>query len=229
MKQTAASFTDDDLRQAARILRQRMLDALPAPEDCHYEASPELQEKIHRMIEKDRRRMALRKIRNRAAAAVLCILVGVSAWLAADTEAHAALFQWAREFCGNNIVYRFFNPSDTEELPEYEMASLPECYREVDHLQDSYSRTTTYADGSRLLIFSYQKMTEDSTLQILSPNYIHETVQVGEIAGDFYLAARESDTNELIWADEDAGIIFQISACLDKDELVALAENVVPR
>jgi len=228
MKQ-ATFLADDDLRQAAQILRQRMLDSLPAPEDCHYEASPELQEKIHRMIVKDRRRMALRKIRNRAAAAVLCILVGVSAWLAVDTEAHAALFQWARELCENNVVYRFFNPSDTVELPEYEMASLPEGYREVEHLQDNWFRTTAYADGSRLLIFSYQKMTEDSTLQILSPDGIRETVQVSEMAGDFYLATQASDTNELIWVDEDAEIIFSISAFLGKDELVALAENVVPR
>ena len=78
MKHNEFSFTAEDLRIATRITRQRMLDSLPAPEDCLYEASAELKEKINQIIIKDRRRTTVRKIRNQAAMIALCILLGMS-------------------------------------------------------------------------------------------------------------------------------------------------------
>ncbi len=229
MKRTAFSFTDDDLRQAALILRQRMLDSLPAPEECHYEASPELQEKIRRIMVKDRRRMTLRKLRSQAAVAALCVLMGVSVWLGTDTEARAALSLWVREVYENGVVYRFFNQTDAIGLPNYEITLPPEYCRKSDDILNDYIRVTTFTDGSRTLIFSYQRMTADTALHIISSDYTYEPVQIGETTGDFYLAAQDSDTNELIWADEDAEILFQISAWLGKDELIALAESVALR
>ena len=96
MKHNEFSFTDEELRIATRITRQRILDSLPEPEECCYDISVELKEKINQIIIKDRRKTVIRKIRNQAAMIALCILLGISSWLAVDTEARAAFFQWVR-------------------------------------------------------------------------------------------------------------------------------------
>ena len=54
----------------------------------------------------------------------------------------------------------------------------------------------------------------------------HEALTVQGMRADFYHAAGDSSTNNLIWFDESAGMVFTISGDVEKDVILHMAENV---
>ena len=45
--------------------------------------------------------------------------------------------------------------------------------------------------------------------------------------GEFYTATDDSETNELVWFDDESGILFTLSSFLDKGVMLEMAESVV--
>lgn len=225
MRQVEFSFTDDDLRQAASILRQRMLDSLPAPDDCHYEASSELQEKIDQIIIRDRHRTTFRKIRNWAAMIALCVLLSYSAWLAVNTEARAAFFQWVREVYEDSVIYYFFGEKSSDELPRFSLTGLPSEYEETV-FQEPFMHTVIYQSEMDMIILTYQRIDENTRLSFVSSDMDHEIVTLDNYTADFYKSKDPSLTNELVWIDEESCLAFCISSFMEKDILIELANSV---
>jgi len=226
MNHNEFSFTDEDLRIAAGITRQRMLDSLPAPEDCRYDASAELKEKINQIIIKDRRRAAIRKIRNQAAMIALCILFGISAWLVVDTEARAAFFLWVHEVYEDSVVYHFFGERESEEIPRYEIAALPQGYAETMRFEESFMHTVFYESADDTIILTYQIVDESTEMAFVNSDLVHETVALTKYTADFYVPNDLSKTNELVWVDEESLLIFCISSYLEQDVMIDLANSV---
>ena len=83
-----------------------------------------------------------------------------------------------------------------------------------------------YENDKDIVIFSYMIMSEDSTMSLFSDGHNYESVQVGPYSGDFYEMTNSEETNELIWFDTENNIVFQISAFMNKDAMLALAECV---
>ena len=229
MKQNKFIFTDEELRGAAIILRQRILDSLPAPEECFCEISLDLRRKINKIVAKDRRRVALRKVRNQAAMIALSILLGLGAWLTIDTEARAAFFQWVREVYEESVLYRYFNsPKDenaVDVLPIYTI-TLPEGYQETASMGDDNMWLSIYDGEAGTIMLSYQRIHEGTQLEIHSGDYLYSDVQLEKFSADFYEAINPGETNELVWVDEREGITFSISATLSKGAMIELANGV---
>ena len=77
--QTAeGDFREDDLRQAARLVGQSMLDALPAPEECRHTFSPEFQARMAPLLARARRRERLAQ--GALVAALVLALAVVGKW-----------------------------------------------------------------------------------------------------------------------------------------------------
>ena len=100
-------FSQQALQRAAASARQSMLDALPPPAQCEHAFSAAFQGKMERLLARARRREWARRAARRAALFFLAALMGVSAWLAVDTQARAAFISWVREVYEEHIVYRF--------------------------------------------------------------------------------------------------------------------------
>ncbi len=98
------SFTGQPFRDRER---QSMLGALPEPELCAHEFSPEFQAGMKRLFTRERVQTALHTVRRWAGAVILLFLFGAGAVLAVDTEARASFFEWVRKFYENSIVYEF--------------------------------------------------------------------------------------------------------------------------
>ena len=226
MKHNEFLFTDEDLRIATRITRQRMLDSLPAPEDCLYDASTELKEKINQIIIKDRRRTAIRKIQNQAAMIALCILLGISSWLAVDTEARAAFFQWVREVYEDSIIYHFFGEREPEEILNYGITALPQGYEETMRFEESFMHTVFYESTDDMIILTYQIVDESTELAFVNSDMVHTPVALASYTADFYVPADFSKTNELVWVNEESLLTFCISSYLEQDVMIALANSV---
>ena len=76
---------------------------------------------------------------------------------------------------------------------------------------------------------SYDKSVDSHMLFLDVEGYQHERVTVGGMTADLYTTTEERECNVIIWNSKHSGVMFQISADLEKDELIALAESVQHR
>lgn len=225
-------LSDEALKQAAASVRQSLLDSLSPPSRCEHEFSPAFQANIQKLIAQVNLRRAVRKTMRRAAMFFLAALVGVSVWLAVDTEARAAVLTWAREVYEEHIVYRFFGKPAAEELPAYRITWLPEGYEEVDVYSSGDLFSALYQKGDDVLSafgFEYYFSRDGRYTNIMADakNYTHKTVDINGIRADFYETAFPHETNNLIWIDEKTGIVFKFNGFLDETVMVHIAESVI--
>ena len=103
-------LTDEMLARAAKSVGETMLASLPDPEDCRHAFSPEFERSMERLIQKAKRKTRIRRCLQSIAVAALAVVIGLSAWLAVDTEARAAMVEWVRTVYEDSIVYEFFHP-----------------------------------------------------------------------------------------------------------------------
>lgn len=230
MRANEFSFTDDDLRQAAHLLSQRMMASLPTPEECNEKPSPNLHAKIMRLIEKDLRKATFQRITKLVASILLCILLGCSTWLAVDVVARTAFFQWVREAYEESVLYRYFNdpadPNAIEALPAYTLSPLPEGYQETAAMGDDFIRMVIFDGPDGTIMLSYQRLQTGNQLEIHSAEFEPTSTSVGNIPADYYDFKDPETSNELVWIDESAEIAFRLIAKLGESEMVALANTV---
>lgn len=219
-------ITDDALKQAAALVREAMLDAIPGPEECGHVFSPEFEEKIEGLMKTERRRGRRRAIARRIAAAVLAVLVGAGAWLAVDKEARAAFVGWVREVYENKVVYWFTGVPEGE-LPVYRPTWVPDGFVEVTVLDEEESQAIVYQSEDDVFVFVYYWMSESGNAAYTATDGGEWTeVSVGEYPGHYYAAASEDVSNDLVWLDEDTRVAFTISAYLSYEEIMHIAERV---
>lgn len=221
------NFTNADLRCAAAVVCNAMLEQLPEPSECRHTFSEEFEQKIRELMErKNHHETGWHKFAQRAAAVILAVLLGLGAWLAVDQDARAAVARWVREFYENSIVYRFFGNAPTEENFFYKLTWVPEGYEITNQVGDDSTQTVVYQKESDVFTFMYLRVTEDSLAQLIGTRGDELAVSINGIAGQYYEAADSSTTNDLIWINEDAGVFFSISSFLSYEDIMHIAEGV---
>lgn len=63
--------------------------------------------------------------------------------------------------------------------------------------------------------------------QIDETEYVHKSVDGNEIQADFYQALDPGETNNLIWIDENVGIVFEINGFLDEAVILHIAQSII--
>lgn len=221
-----STFSDAELRQAAALVRQSMLKALPHPTECHYAISPEMGQKIARLVKKEEQKKRLRRIGRMAASIILAFLVGVGAWLAVDAEARAAVVQWVKEVYEESVFYRFFNEPTSEALPYYRLTALPGDYTETVAYEDETLRILMYENTNDTLLFACQRMSKETALGISSNGYSCEVVALDRFTAELYIPTDPTSTKDLVWIDEDAGLLFTLSSFCENDIIINIANGV---
>lgn len=218
-----------------RVIREAclaMLDALPRPQDCRHEFSPEFGAKMESLRRRVRRRESLRRCARGAVAAVLALVLCTAAWLAVDTDARAGFFGWVREACENTIIYRFTGShAPGTVLPQVEFGWLPEGYEEVQSDGNNTQQGFVYLDQNdsrQGFIFQYFFSQQGSQSQYFfnDTEYTQKSVKVSGKDAVLYLCTDGSETNELIWIDDERGIVFELSSYLDEDVMLHIAESI---
>ncbi len=211
------------LYENAPLARDAMLAALPAPEECRHEFSPAFQRKMRALLRRQAHPLRHRVLRS-AAAVFLAAIVGSAAWLAVDVRARTAFFQWVEEFYETHIVYRF-QGVPAEETGVYRPAWVPEGYEEID-ASDSTVIYLNENDG-KILTFAYVPMQDGHTTGMITESMQRQSVEVDGVPGDFYLSTDSSVPSSLIWVNEEAGLAFNFSGFLTKDEFLHMASSVM--
>ena len=166
-------------------------------------------------------------------AACLALILSASVVLATNTQARAAFFSWVREVYENQIIYRFFGEPLSGELPEYHISWLPEGYEEVDVFYNGDQYNAFYQqcdDVMSAFVFEYFFAQDNALIGFLNfddEDYLCKTINVNGTQADFYEALHPEETNNLIWVDERANIVFSLNGFLDEAIMVRVAESII--
>lgn len=221
-----STFSDAELRQAATLVRQSMLESLPHPTECHYDISPEMEQKIDRLLKREDQKKHLRRLGQMAASILLAFLVGVGAWLAVDTEARAAVVRWVKEVYEESVFYRFFNESTSKAMPYYRLTSLPGDYTETVAYEDESLRVLMYENGTDIIIFTCQRMVSSNAAEMYSNSYSLEQVPLNNFVAELYVPFDPTSTSDLVWIDDNQSLFFCLSSFAEKDVIIDIAKGV---
>lgn len=223
-------FTEADLKAAAIAVSDSMLASLPKPDEIEHEFSEGFLKKMDALLALDKRRQRARSIARRVAVIFLAILLGLSTWLAVDTEARATAMKWIREVIEDNIYYRFFGASRETELPNFVPAWLPDGFTLTESDNSATHHMFFYEDTeSNMILFDYCFLSEGLQVQYSGDDSERETVYIREVSADFYPADETSLSNNLIWIDEYDGIVFFLDSNLEKEVMLRIADSVTLR
>lgn len=220
-----AAFTEDELRQAALQVHEAMMAALtPVAE---HEFSFEFHRKMSALLRKMKLHHGIKATARSVAAVFLALLIGGGALLTFNTDVRAAFVSWVREVYENSAFYQFVGEKEPDTLPYIRPAWLPEGYVEVTAVGDDYKQTVVYQnnDGTPLY-FAYRRIRNDKSTFLYSDGFSHSSVNVGKHEADLYIPDDPSETNELVWIDEENNIIYSISSYEKDTVILHIAESI---
>ena len=219
---------DEVLKEAAAKSQEAFVKSFEEDYDAghQHKFSIKFEKKIHRLKRKANHPILYRAVQ-RAAVILLAMLIGGSTWLAVDVDARATFFGWIKEVYEEYFVYRFSDDViSNSEAGNYEPAWIPEGYSKKDEI-----------DTGGLIAIFY----ENDQRQLLKLHYIYEpseinmfidmsegevsTCYIGDYVADLILVNEPNTANAIMWTDEK-GCAFYISAFLDRDELVRMANSI---
>lgn len=162
---------------------------------------------------------------------LLVCSITLGAVMIASPTARAAIIDWVIEWYDTHIVYRFFGEPDLPDLeavPKYDIAELPSGYvmpSEEQELVDG--RAITYEnDNGDTIYFEYVRVESGSALMIRTEDVELLEVEVNGYSGYIYLSEDLSESNAIVWYDEQKKIQFMIDGVVDQESLIRMANSV---
>ena len=219
-------LTDEMLIQASKQVAAAIKASLPVPEECHHEFPPKFEHDMKRLITQTERRHRIRRYLQRVVAACLAVIISLSTWLAVDAEARAAFVEWVKTIYEQSVVYEFFHSGDERALVSYRLGWVPEDYTMENAVSGEIVTTVVYQGEKDAIYFTYEYSGDGAQTELFSDESDVETVQVNEMAGEFYLAQDPGESNSLVWFDEISGVLFSISSFMDKETMIQMAESI---
>lgn len=226
------SFSDKDLKRAAKAVDQAMLDNLPPPET----PSSQLLEQLDKLTAKPARKPKWKTVLPRVAACILVVFLVGGTWLSVDAEARRVLHYWFRDFTEDHYIYQFVETEHHEALPRYAFGWLPEGW-ELSHQDDDSPNFDRYGFWLKKgtahfsLMYFYPKA---GIRYVLAQPYAgirvtHSTLAIHGSQADYYEITGIRPDRRLVWMDDNSGILFQLSGDLPAEaDLIRMVESLHP-
>ena len=219
---------EDRLREAAAEANRIIMSDLPEPEDCVHEFSPKFERAVRRMTR--RAEMPVRYRLRQAACVAVALLSLVSAYLMVNTDAQARFFGWVKEQY-EIWVHHFFEGEDTADTTlniAYRPTWIPEGYTEETVLNQKSGVMIIYMnENDELLRFHYTTDFKSRNLYIKKDCMTESKIQVNGREAQLYLPNNNETAPIIIWKNEDQTVLFYITAYMNTEKLVKMAESVM--
>ncbi len=218
------------MKAAAAAWRKAMLASFPEPEDCPGEASPEFEERMEALQKTHARKTARRQTMRRLVAAVLAVVIALSALVLSNPQARAAVFSWVRKVFGYRTTY-VLPEKEHMALPEYTPQWLPEGFEVVFSSEMEHSRVTAYFNpeqGYGGFSFAYEVATGEArvTADTSGGDYTQEIVSINGMYGELFVEKNGAAGSMLVWIDEPRQVILSLQGFLSPQDMLHIAENV---
>ena len=220
------SFDNKQLKDATDFLWDLYASSLSADE-TEPDFSPEFLQKMEHLQRKYRMQKVWKTAARFAAILLLALALTGGAILTFSTDARAAFHSWFREITATGARYHFLNEPDETLMEYYKIEDIPEGYEllYVESGQNIHLMRYERNDGKKL-IFSYNTIQAGDSSLIIS-DYCQKCAVNGQPA-EYYYEDEEGTNSILLWRDEKAKMIFQLDGFLAMNEMVSLAECVIP-
>lgn len=221
-------ITDEMLRSSAARSSELFAHTITSDYDPaqQYEPSDLFEKKIRKLFHRAKHPYFYKAIQRIVSIFLAAILIG-SMYLAVDTEARAAFLDWIKEVYEHSIVYRIMPSSAAKDLPHYELTWLPDGFGEPDIYENETVYSALYQNSStgEIVIFDYYRLSSEVQAKLFTDQQ-PEHVLVNGIIADFYAASSDSESNNLLWIDTEAGVFCAIDSNLSKDVILHIAESI---
>ena len=163
------------------------------------------------------------------AAILLAVLLGGTVFLSTNAQAREAFFGWVREQVeGAQRYFHQGNVTSASEIVHYQI-DIPEGYWLEDSLEaEGYFDYYYVNDDGDSIEFTYQYETEAAggELYVDDRETEKKQVMVCGTPGELYLSNEEETSNTVIWMDQSTGALIDVTAFLEENALLGLAETV---
>lgn len=219
-------ISDEMLSQAATKAAMLINESLPESSVCNHLFSARFERKMGRIIRRANHPILYRSLRS-AASILLVMMLGFGSVLAINAEAREIVFGWVREQYESFYTYFFDGTPDPEDSTKYCLGWVPDghCLIAVYEI-DGGESYIYYDENENITQFSYSSNPESLEMYIQCVGYEQREVTVNSLTGTLYISPNNSEASELVWADNEKGVIFNISAHAGIDEIIKIAENI---
>lgn len=220
-------ITDDVLRAAAKEASLALAETLVhgSSQQPPYIPSKSFTCKMSRLCRRERHPVFYRTLQRVAAVFLALLLTGIG-WLTIDAEARAATIAWFRSISQDSIVYRFLNPTPQQTLPDYAPTWLPEGFEEQERHKDDLRSSWYYVSGSDFIVIEVDAYHSGTVLSLIGDHSGCEEVNVNQFIALFVPANGASSVSNLVWIDEQNGLIFSVGSTLEKSVMLHIAESI---
>ena len=220
------SFNNRQLKDATDFLWDLYASSLTADE-MEPDYSPKFLQKMDMLHRKYRMQKVWKTAARCAAILLLTLAVFGGAVLTFSTNARAAFRNWFREITATGARYHFLNEPDDDFREYYKIKDIPEGYELLNIIHGQAAHLLTYGRNNEVMLsFSYTPM-DASCIFVAIGDHSKECTVNGHPA-EFYYDDKEGASSMLVWRDEETNVIFQLDGFLTMDEMISLAESVVP-
>jgi len=238
-QQNNSSFSEEELRRAARIVGESMRDTLPAPEECKADFSPEFTRRMQKRFGKTQRRARVRRVLRSTAAVFAAMAIFLGSCIAVDPRAQAVLKRWSHYISKNYITYSYQAPKEEIYLPGPKKTVMrpkrPRAALDCNFtwLPEELESTLKQVDKNILNKIWVSSKYGFEFLCTTQPEYewymlggtiVQEECMVNDYKADIYRSDKET---ALVWCDEELGVLFRMSARgMDLADMIKIAEGI---
>mgnify|MGYP000156934100 FL=1 len=230
-------------RELDRMMQRVLLDAIKR--DCEKETDDvpafkptrHYQRQIAAMLkdplkwERRRARPLWKNVAQKAAVILLVFSLSLGSLMAVSPTVRAAVVRWVTEWYETHVVYRFSGEQITDEMPKYEVTNLPEGYAEIERVEWPsyvsiiYQNVNDESASWIYLQYIYMQQGASGNFEIENADII--PVTVNGLEGQLYLNRdAEGADSTITWIIPDEDILFAVSAALNTDDILHIAESV---
>jgi hypothetical protein len=223
-------ITEEMMAAAAAEMNEAMLRSLPEPEDCYHEFSAKFEKKMKRVIYRADHPLQFRVLQ-KVASIILVLFLGFATLMVISPTVRASVFGWIREQYESYISYYFeSHPSADSSDSEYYIAGLDDefqLFQKYDNDGMHFYVYTTQTENQ--LHFIYSTDHYDNIFYVKQENFYVEPVLINGNPGELYTSIDGTESNCIVWCDEDTHIMFYLSAYLEPEILISYAKSTIQK
>ena len=162
---------------------------------------------------------------------LLVFTLSLGSLMAVSPTVRAAVVRWVTEWYETHVVYRFSGEQIADEMPQYEVTDLPEGYAETERVEWPSYVSIIYQnvndENASWIYLQYIYMQQGASGNFGIENADIIPVTVNGLEGQLYLTKdSEQSDSTITWIDPNENILFAVSAVLNTDDILHMAESV---
>jgi hypothetical protein len=211
---------------AAAEYETALLSALSETEPENHSFSPKFEEKMQKLCNKVHRKPTFTALKRVAIIVLISALLAGSLALTSPTV-RAAVYDWlTTHFEG---IFMFIVGEPSQNVPwEYEITWFPDDYTLKSQEPAPDGHTLVYkCAGKPDIVFTYFYKSQQGSQIMFDEPAIVKNVTVSDLPAEIYIFAKPDHPKAILWNTRWAVYQFLITADVDEETLIKLAESIV--